>query len=221
MAKFEVHELEGSRYVDITLENETVRAEAGALCCMSGNITLDSRLIPSIGGLIKSLLAEEAVYRPTYTGTGVVSLESSFGGFHVLELNGEAWILDRGTYWASEGSVDVSFHREGLLTSLWAGEGLIYLQTKVSGNGKVVITSTGPIEEITLETGKTFVAEGKFVVGRTAGVSFKLRRATKSYLGKFTAGEGLVRVYGGPGRILLNPAPYWRYRLLTEAGARP
>jgi uncharacterized protein (AIM24 family) len=220
MATFEVHELEGSRYVDITLDNETVRAEAGALCCMTGNITLDSRLIPSIGGLIKSLLAEEAVYRPTYTGTGVVSLESSYGGFHVLELHDEAWILEKGTYWASEGSVEVTFHREKILTSLWAGEGLIYLQTKVRGNGKVVITSSGPIEEITLEAGKNFVAEGKYVVGRTAGVSFKLRRATKSFLGKYTAGEGLVRVYGGPGQILLNPAPYWRFRMLTDLGAR-
>ena len=90
MAEFEVHELEGSHYVDVTLENETIRAEAGAFCCMTGNITLDSRLIPSVSGLIKSLLAEEAVYRPTYTGTGVVSLESSYGGFHVLELQGES-----------------------------------------------------------------------------------------------------------------------------------
>jgi uncharacterized protein (AIM24 family) len=220
MAKFEVHELEGSRYVDVTLENETVRAEAGAFCCMVGNITVDSRLIPSIGGLIKSLLAEESVYRPTYTGTGVVSLESSYGGFHVLELEGETWILEKGTYWASDGAVDVSFHRESILTSLWAGEGLVYLQTKVSGFGKVVITTSGPIEVIKLEAGKNFVAEGKYVVGRSSGVSFKLRRATKSFLGKYTAGEGLVRVYGGPGRILLNPASYWRYRLLADAGAR-
>jgi uncharacterized protein (AIM24 family) len=220
MAQFEVHELEGSRYVDVTLENETIRAEAGAFCCMTGNIMLHSRLVPSVGGLIKSLLAEESVYRPTYTGTGLLTLESSYGGFHVIELEGESWILEKGTYWASDGSVDVTFHRERVLTSLWAGEGLVYLQTQVRGHGKVVITSTGPIEEITLEAGKTFVVEGKYVVGRTASVSYKLRRATKSFLGKYTAGEGLVRVYGGPGRILLNPAPYWRYRIRANPGAR-
>jgi uncharacterized protein (AIM24 family) len=219
MAKFEVHELEGARYVDITLDDETVRAEAGALCCMTGNVTMDSRLVPTIGGLIKSLLAEESVYRPIYTGTGVVSLESSYGGFHVVDLAGESWILEKGTYWASDGSVEVTFHREKVLTSLWAGEGFVYLQTKVKGQGKVVVTSPGPIEEIPLPAGKTFVAEGKYVVGRTTSVSFKIRRATKSFLGKYTAGEGLVRVYGGPGRILVNPAPYWRYKLLTEKGA--
>jgi uncharacterized protein (AIM24 family) len=213
MAKFEVHEQEGEHYVDIIMENETVRAEAGALCCMTGSITMDSRLVPSVGGLIKSLLADEAVYRPIYTGTGVLTLESSLGGFHVIDLQDESWILESGAYWASDGGVNVSFHREKVLTSLWAGEGFIYLQTKVSGRGKVALATKGPIEEIDLEPGKNFVAEGKYVIGRTAGVSLKIRRASKSYLGKFTSGEGSVRVYAGTGRILLNPTYYWRYRL--------
>ncbi len=34
-------------------------------------------------------------------------------------------ILERGTYWASEGSVNVTFHRERFLTSLWAARGSI------------------------------------------------------------------------------------------------
>ena len=111
MASFEVHELEGVHYVDITLKDEMVRAEAGALSYLTGDITVHSRLIPSITGAIKSVLAEQAIYRPTYTGTGVVTLLSSLGGFHVMDLKDESWILERGAYWASEGSVDVSFHR--------------------------------------------------------------------------------------------------------------
>jgi uncharacterized protein (AIM24 family) len=218
MAEFKVHELEGTRYVDIHLNDEMVRAEAGALSYFTGNIQIYSRLVPSVGGLIKSLLADEAVYRPTYTGTGVITLESSLGGFHVLDLSGESWILERGTYWASEGSVDVSFHRERLATSIWAGEGLIYLQTKVRGQGKVVLSTRGPIEEIVLGNGKSLAAEGKYVIARTGDVSFKVRRSTKNYLGKFTSGEGSVRVYEGSGRILLNPAPYWRYRISEERG---
>ena len=38
---------------------------------------------------------------------------------------------------ASEGSVDVSFYREKFLTSLWAGEGALSLQTRVRGSGQV------------------------------------------------------------------------------------
>ena len=221
MAEFKVHSLEGTQYVDAHLNDETIRAEAGALCYLTGDITVHSRLMPSFGGFVRSLLAEEALYRPTYTGTGVVTLESTLGGFHVLELKEETWILEPGTYWASEESVGVSFHRERFLTSFWAGEGLIYLQTKVTGPGKVVLTTRGPVEEIQLERGSKVAAEGKYVICRTADVAFSMRRPTKNLFGSYTSGEGWVRVYEGTGRILLNPAPFWRYRLFTERGGDP
>lgn len=221
MAEFKIEELEGTRYVEIHLNDEMIRAEAGSLSYLTGDINIHSKLVPSLGGMIKSLLADESVYRPTYTGTGVITLESSLGGFHILDLKGESWILERGTYWASEGSVEVSYHRERLKTAIWAGEGPVYLQTRVKGYGKVVVTTRGPVEVIQLNEGKRVTAEGKYVICRTGDVSFNVQRSTKNFLGRFTSGEGLVRVFEGTGKILLNPAPYWRYRVFTERGTDP
>ncbi|HEX2338265.1 MAG TPA: AIM24 family protein [Hyphomicrobiaceae bacterium] len=68
MARFEIVEQEGMRFVKIGLENETVRAESGALSTMSGDIVMDVPM-PSVGRLLKSYLSEEAYLRPTYTGT--------------------------------------------------------------------------------------------------------------------------------------------------------
>src|SRR5262245_7417249 len=99
MAKFEMQHIEGMNYVDVHLENETIRAESGAMCYMIGDITVHSKLVPSVSGVIRSLMADEAVYRPTYTGTGLISLESSFGGFHMLDLQGESWLLEKVVYW--------------------------------------------------------------------------------------------------------------------------
>ena len=194
MAIFEVKVLEGMQYVDIHLNNETVRVESGALSYLTGDITIHSQLIPSISGL----------------------LESSLGGFHVIELQGESWILERGAYWASEGRVNLGFHREPLLTSLWAGEGLVYLQTIVRGYGKIAVTTRGPIEEMNLARGQKLVAEGNYVVARTPEVKFSIRRPTKNFFGRFTSGESFVRVYEGPGKLLLNPTPYWRYWMLNQ-----
>lgn len=218
MAEFRIHELEGMRYVDVHLRDEVVRVEAGAFSYLTGDIQVHSKLFPSIGGVLKSLLADEAVYRPTYSGTGVISLESSLGGFHLLELQGESWILERGIYWASESSVEISYHRERMMTGIWAGEGAIYLQTKVRGYGKVVLATCGPIEEMTLREGQRIAAEGKCVICRTGDVSFKVQRTTKNFFGRFTSGEGIVRVYEGTGKILLNPSPYWRYRVFADRG---
>jgi uncharacterized protein (AIM24 family) len=217
MAEFKVHKLEGMQYVEIHLDDEAVRAEAGALNYFAGDITIYSRLFPSLTAVTKSLLADEAIYRPTYTGTGVITLECSLGGYHILELKGESWILERGSYWASDGAIDVSFHREGVLTSLEAGEGLVYLQTRVSGRGKVALTTRGPVKEVTLGDGQQMVAEGRSVIARTSDVTFKMRRPTKNLLGIFTAREGWwLRAYQGPGKILLNPRPYWRYWVMVE-----
>jgi uncharacterized protein (AIM24 family) len=43
MASFEIIDKEGSRLVKITLENETVRAESGAMYYMRGNIVMESK----------------------------------------------------------------------------------------------------------------------------------------------------------------------------------
>ena len=67
MAEFKVEYMEGMQYVDVHLNNETVRVEAGALSYLKGDISIHSELIPSIKGMITSLLADESVYRPTYT----------------------------------------------------------------------------------------------------------------------------------------------------------
>ena len=216
MAGFEVKEVEGVHYVDMTLDNETVRAEAGALSYLTGDIKVHSKLIPSIPSAIKSVLALQAIYRPTYTGTGVVTLLSSLGGFHVMDLDDENWILERGTYWASEGNVDVSFHRVDFWTAYRAGEPIIYLQTRVKGSGKVVVRTRGPIEELTLLDGQKVAVDGKSVIGWSSDVRFRIRRPTDNFFGKLTSGQGRLRVFFGPGRVLLNPAPHWRYRLFAE-----
>jgi uncharacterized protein (AIM24 family) len=218
MANFQVRHLEGMRYVEIHLNQEMVRCEAGSLNYMIGKIRIHSQLIPSVASLLSSWLSGESVYRPTYTGSGVITLESSLGGFHVLELQGQSWILEKGAYWASEGSVDLKFFKEKMLTSLYAGEGFVYLQSQVTGYGKVVVTTKGPVEVIDLQEDQEVVVDGECVIGRMASVRFSLRRPTENYFGRFTAGEPIVRVYRGPGKLLLNPTFYWRYYLSQRHG---
>jgi uncharacterized protein (AIM24 family) len=63
----------------------------------------------------------------------------------------KTWVLESGSYWALEGALNLSAYREKMLIAFWAGDGLIGRQTKVSGRGKVVLASPGPIEELTPE----------------------------------------------------------------------
>lgn len=217
MAQFEVIENEGVRLVKATLQNETIRTEAGALYYMQGGITMESKA-PSLGGFFKSVATGESIFRPTYTGTGVLHLEPSLGGFHVMELAGEEWILESGAYWASDGSITVGAFREKAWTAFKSGEGFVDFQTKVSGQGKVVLAAQGPVQTVKLDNDK-LVVDGNYVLARPAGMSYSVERATKSLLGSMTSGEGFVRVYQGSGTVLMSPIPYWRQRMYTSLTA--
>jgi uncharacterized protein (AIM24 family) len=212
MAEFEVGELEGMRVVQIKLRDETVRAEAGALSYMQGDIRITARL-PSIGSAIKSMISDESVVRPSYTGTGIIHLEPSMGGYHTFEVAGESWILENGAYWASGGGVQPDLFRERVWTSFWAGEGPIDYQTKVSGQGRVVLNAQGPVEEVTLD-GERLVVKGKLVIARTEGLDYRVRRATK-FFQSFISGESAVRTYQGKGKALVCWTPYWNQYMMN------
>jgi uncharacterized protein (AIM24 family) len=211
MAEFEVCELEGMRWVQIRLRDETVRAEAGALSYMRGDITVTVRL-PSPLGALKSIISDEALVRPSYTGTGVLNLESSMGGYSPFEITGDSWILEDGAYWASEGGVELGLHRERVWTSFWGGEGFIDYQTKVSGYGRVVLNAPGRVEEVTLKD-DCLLVQGKLVLARTEGVDYRRRRVTSSLVRSLFSGEPVMRLYEGTGKALVCWTPYWNRQM--------
>ncbi|HEX6292381.1 MAG TPA: AIM24 family protein [Herpetosiphonaceae bacterium] len=219
MAQFDVLEQEGVRMVKATLQNETIRSEAGALSYMRGDLVMESRG-PGASGLFKAMATGESIFRPTYTGTGEVYLEPSFANFHAFDLQGKDWILERGAYWASDGDVDVDVHRDSALTSLLSGQGLVNFQTKVRGRGQVVVIAQGDVQELRLINDK-LVVDGTFVIARTGNLKYRIERAAKSLFGSMSSGEGLVSTFEGTGTVLIAPIPYWRYRLMTGMTMAP
>jgi uncharacterized protein (AIM24 family) len=158
----------------------------------------------------------ENIFRPTYTGTGELYLTPSLSGYHILDVAGREWILDSGAYWASEGSIEVSVERNKLLTGLVGGEGLF--QTKVKGQGQVVMVAQGPVETVQLQ-GDRLVVDGNFAIARTGAIDYRVEKATKSLVGSVTSGELLVNVFEGTGTVLLAPVPYWQVLLMRQVMA--
>ncbi len=212
MANFEIIEQQGLRLVKVTLRNETVRTESGAMYYIRGNITMQSKA-PSASGFLKSIATGENIFRPTYTGTGELYLEPSLSGFHIIEIDGNEWILDSGAYWASDGTVEVGIERNKLVAGLVGGEGLF--QTKVKGKGKVVMVAQGPVEVVKLQNDR-LVVDGNFAIARTTTLNYRVEKATKSIIGSITSGEFLVNTFEGTGTVLLAPIPYWEVMLIRQ-----
>jgi uncharacterized protein (AIM24 family) len=150
MATFEIETTEGMRWVKVGLDDDDMRAERGALNHFKGAISMDVPL-PSLRGWWVSLFSDESVMRPRYRGTGTVYLDSTLGGFHVLQVApGERWILDTKCFWASDGEVKLAIHRERVWTAYWADQGLLWYKTALHGDGQAVLSVAGPVEEVDL-----------------------------------------------------------------------
>jgi uncharacterized protein (AIM24 family) len=215
MARFEVESTEGMRWVRVDLDDDDVRAEKGALNHMQGAITMDVPL-PTLQAWWVSLFSDESVLRPRYEGTGSVYLDSSLGGFHIFKVkNGERWVLDTRCFWASDGEVKLSVHREPIWTSWWADQGLFWYKTALKGAGQVVLNVDGPVQEVELVNDR-LVADGPFVIARTNGIRMTVRRPARSLLSYWLSGQKRAYVYEGTGKLLLCTTPYWRQRMQRE-----
>ncbi|MBC8355823.1 MAG: AIM24 family protein [Planctomycetes bacterium] len=213
MATFEIIEKQGLKMIKATIDNETIRAEAGALHYMKGLIQLESKA-PSAKGFLKSMVTQESIFRPTYTGTGEIFYgPPTFGEYTMMDLNGEAWVLDKGAYVCSDIAIDVGVYANKAISGLLSGEG--FFQTKVEGSGRVVIQSLGPLETIDLQNERLAV-DGKFAVARQAHLNFSVQKATKGLLSSMTSGEGFLNIIEGTGRVLISPVPNLYANLLSE-----
>ncbi len=212
--EFEIIKSDMYQMPKITIKNAEVVLESGALHYMIGSITIDSQL-PSVGGFLKSALTKEKAVRPRYRGTGTIFLEPTFGHCNILELAGDQWILDKGAFLASDSGVQIDMYTNKSLTGLFGGEG--FFQTSVSGYGKVIYSSRGPVEAINLR-GETLVVDGSFAVARTASLEFRVEKAVKKLFGSFTSGEGLVNTFTGTGTVMIAPVANRFLTMIHEFG---
>ena len=215
MATFKVEHTEGMRWVRVSLDDNDMRAERGALNHMVGALTMDVPL-PTLRAWWVSLFSDESVVRPRYSGTGTVYLDSTLGGYHIMKLAaGDRWVLDTRCFWASDGQVKLSIHREPMLTAFWAGEGLLWYKTALKGEGQVVLSVDGPVHEVELND-ETLVTDGPFVIARTQGISMQLKRPAKNLISYWLSGQKRAYVYKGTGKLILCTVPYWRARMQKE-----
>jgi uncharacterized protein (TIGR00266 family) len=184
---------------------EEVRVEGGSMVSMSAGVVLETE---ATGGLLqslsRSLLGGESFFQNTFqapAGGGQVAVSPALpGDLLALDLQQERVMVQSGSYVASELDIEVETKWSGAKT-FFASEGLIML--RISGTGKMLVSSYGAIHEMTLAGGETHTVDTGHLVAFTEGIGFKVRKVggLKSTL---FSGEGLVVDLTGPGRVLLQ-----------------
>ncbi|MFQ6034714.1 MAG: TIGR00266 family protein [Sedimentisphaerales bacterium] len=183
---------------------EAISAEAGAMVSMSSGIEMETSAKGGLFGALKrSMLGRESFFVNTFKATevGEVTFAPSLpGDIYGLELKGQTLYAQSGAYIASSPQVEVDTKWGGAKT-FFSREGLFLL--KISGTGKVFLSSYGAIHEIELKAGQKYIVDTGHMVAFDEGVGYSVKRVggLKSTL---FSGEGLVCELTGPGKIMIQ-----------------
>ena len=209
------------KQVRIILQNGAAQLESGVMQFMKGNIEADTT-VGGLGGLAKKMLAnaltQETTFRPRFRGTGEIYCEPTFGHFMLIALDNEEAVLDKGMFYASEGSVDVGVAMQSNLSSMMlGGEG--FFQTRISGRGWAVMNVPVPASEViryTLNNEKLSV-DGTIALLRKGNIEYRVEKSNKSLLGSAISGEGLLQTFTGTGEVWVAPTQSFYNRLRYES----
>lgn len=190
---------------EVTLtQGEKLRAEAGAMVGMSGDVTIETK---ATGGLMKSLgrslLGGESFFQNTFTagssGDRILLAPSLPGDVLVLPLNGDMTVQS-GSYLASELSITVDT-KWGGSKSFFGGESLIML--RCSGQGQLILSSYGAIHKVSVQNGERFRVDTGHIVAFTSGLSYNITKSG-SWKSTIFGGEGLLCEFSGAGDVYLQ-----------------
>lgn len=184
---------------------EQVRVEGGAMVSMSAGIQVETK---ATGGFLKSLarkaLASESFFQNVFTappeGGHVTVAPALPGDVAIVRLEGQSYLIQGGSYMASEMGVETDSKWGGAKT-FFGGEGLFML--RCSGHGQVVVSSYGAIHEFDLAAGQSYTVDTGHLVAFPEGMSYSIKTIGGLRSTMFS-GEGLVVELVGPGKVMLQ-----------------
>ena len=184
--------------------NERIRAEAGAMVSMSGDVQIETK---AEGGILKSLgravRGGESFFQNFFVASaagGEVTLAPELpGDIAVIEMSSSKLMIQAGSYMASESTVELT--AKVSVKAFMSAEGISMLEA--SGSGTLLVSSYGAIFEKTLDAGEKYIVDTSHLVAfdGTMTVQPKTVGGMKSTL---FSGEGLVVELTGPGKIYIQ-----------------
>ncbi len=196
------------------LENgEEVKAQSDAMVAMTSNVAVEGKAEGGVFGMLKRTFTGESLFMQTLKCNGgngeVLVAPSEPGDLAVLELAGNGYILQKGSFLAAENGITMDAVAQGVMKGLFSGQG--FLLQKAVGKGKLVISSFGGIMKKTLAPGETWIVDNGHMVAWSDTVNYELKKASSGIISSLTSGEGLVCECKGPGDVYIqsrNPSGF-------------
>lgn len=174
-------------------------AKPGAMIAMSPTMTLKG----SAKFTLKKLVAGGEMSKSTYTGPGELLLApSSIGDITIIKLSGqEQWSVGKEAFLACTQGIVTEYKSQGVSKAIFSGEGLFVY--RISGQGILWCTSFGAIIRKDLAKDEKYLIDNGHLVAWNCKYVLE-RVASGGIISNYTAGEGLVCKFTGPGTVFMQ-----------------
>jgi len=198
--QFEIRNRPDYACLNVVFANgEQVVTESGAMMGMSVGLKMDTNMKGGLMGALKRAVGGESIFLNTYTATAdgqrLDVAPSAPGDMQHIKLNGNAVIVQKGSFCACTPGVTVDSSWQGA-KGWFGGESSIML--KCHGVGDLWIASYGAIHEVDVKG--TYIVDTTHIVAFEDTLTYKVRSVggVKSLL---FSHEGLVCEYTGHGKL--------------------
>ncbi len=196
------YKIDGKEYaiLKVTLEDDEIFAEAGAMLLMKGEVKVKTISYDGIvKGILRKIFAGESVFLNKYWGRGEVWLAPGLPGeITTIDLKGKCWILQDYSYLAHYGDVEFNLAWKGL-KGFFAGGEAIWL--KACGEGLVWVSAYGQLEWIDVED--EIIIDNMHFVALPDDVEWEVKKIGDLKT-TVLSGEGYVVKVRGKTRILIQ-----------------
>lgn len=205
----EIHNEGSGALLAVSLKlGESVKAESNAMVAMSGKVTVEGKMDGGFFGALKrTVLAGESFFVQVMTAKGedgmVLLAPALPGHIKVLDVRpGQGYLMQRGAFLAAMGNADIDTKMQNIGKAFFSGAG--FFVQKTSGTGKIAVSAFGAIQEIDVPAGDEFVVDTGHLVAWSDTMTYKIEKASKTWLSSATSGEWLVCRFKGPGTIFIQ-----------------
>ncbi|MDO8649077.1 MAG: TIGR00266 family protein [Candidatus Peregrinibacteria bacterium] len=187
-------------------KGEELRTESGSMLAMDGTAAIAGEMEGGLWKAIKrTVLTSESFFVTTITATAddteIYLAPRATGDIEALELKGDAYIVQGGSFLACEKGVTTDSHFTGWQGFL-SGEGIFMIRGE--GSGKMFVSSFGGILKKEIAAGETFIVDNGHIVAFPASINYRIGKVGEDILNMVTTGEGLACIFTGPGTVYLQ-----------------
>ena len=191
---------------------ETIYCESGAMVMMEANLDLKGKMKGGLGAaLMRTFANGESFFQQhieAVRGDGDCLLSPALpGAMQVIDVGPKNYILSDGAFVAASSGVELKVRTQSLGNALFANSGGFFV-TETSGQGQVVVSGFGSMNELVVEKGKDITIDNSHVVCWDSTLHYEISITTGQsggFLGNLvnsqTSGEGMVLKFSGNGKV--------------------